>query len=497
MRKITLLLGCLIALSGSVMAQIGSANAPGVRVANGPAGSATEALLGNRAPVTITHNNSQTIVDELGLTCQSGGITTDNRLAGVFNLSADFAINVDWEIQSVEFGVDEVLGAPGDAYPVTVSAYTTSTTDPNGTLTLLGTTDTTIGSADALSVVAVPMPAGVVVPAGGILVVVLDVFNDGTTGFRLGATDVASDDDSWILAVDCGLTTFGTYASLGFGDRWHVMNVVGDTAGGGGTGSPCETTAPGNAFENGKSFTMNLGRIVAHDVTVNADEDFTLETINLNAFIGASGSGVNAQAVDVYVYSDSAGSPGSVLTSELGLTPTSQTVVGNNFGFDVWDVAIDVTDVLLPAQPGVPTTYWIGVSLEPTDGSNTFWENSTAGLVGLGEAYDDGLGGGYVIDNTLEGVYTFAGTCGGTAGVSENSFEGFAFYPNPTSQNLSLKSVENIESVSLYNLLGQKVLQANVNATTTDVNVSGLTTGTYIMKVTINGQVGTFKVLKN
>ena len=116
---------------------------------------------------------------------------------------------------------------------------------------------------------------------------------------------------------------------------------------------------------------------------------------------------------------------------------------------------------------------------------------------GCSSGYDDGLGGGYIVDNTLEGVYAFAGTCGGTAGVSENSLDGFSFYPNPTSQNLSLKSVENIESVSLFNLLGQKVLEANVNATTTDVNVSGLTTGTYIMKVTINGQVGTFKVLKN
>src|SRR5690606_40017850 len=30
---------------------------------------------------------------------------------------------------------------------------------------------------------------------------------------------------------------------------------------------------------------------------------------------------------------------------------------------------------------------------------------------------------------------------GGTAGVSENSLEGFAYYPNPTSGVLSLKSV--------------------------------------------------------
>ncbi len=196
-----------------------------------------------------------------------------------------------------------------------------------------------------------------------------------------------------------------------------VYTIAGtcSTSGGGGS-MPCATEALSNAFENGKSFTQNLGRIVAHDVEVVADEDFTLEMINLNAFIGATGSGVNAAFVDVYVYEDNAGAPGTLVTSELGLVPTAQTVVGANFGFDVWDVEIDVADVLLAGQAGMPTTYWVGVALEATDASNAFWENSTAGLVGLGEAYDDGLGGGFVIDNTLEGVYTIAGTCSGGGG---------------------------------------------------------------------------------
>ncbi len=44
----------------------------------------------------------------------------------------------------------------------------------------------------------------------------------------MGATDVSSNDDSWLLAVDCGLTTAQTYASIGFADRWHIMNVIGE-----------------------------------------------------------------------------------------------------------------------------------------------------------------------------------------------------------------------------------------------------------------------------
>ncbi|MDC8000338.1 T9SS type A sorting domain-containing protein [Aequorivita todarodis] len=198
--------------------------------------------------------------------------------------------------------------------------------------------------------------------------------------------------------------------ATGFGQAEdYSMNV---TIGGGGTGGPCATTGPSNGFENGKSFTKNLGRIVANDITVVDGEDMLLESITFSAFIGATGSGVNADNVDVFIYEDNgSGAPGALLTSQTSLVPDSQVVIGTNFGFDVWSVELDITDVNLPGQSGAATTYWIGLSLEPTDGSNTFWENSTAGLIGYGEAYDDGLGGGFVIDGTLEGVYSFDGTC--------------------------------------------------------------------------------------
>ncbi|MAB39883.1 MAG: hypothetical protein CL525_12435, partial [Aequorivita sp.] len=60
-----------------------------------------------------------------------------------------------------------------------------------------------------------------------------------------------------------------------------------------------------------------------------------------------------------------------------------------------------------------------------------------------------------------------------------------------------LKSVDNIEHVSLYNLLGQRVLDSRVGAAATQLDISGLSTGSYLMKVTVNGQTGTYKVLKD
>ncbi|MGO3182246.1 MAG: T9SS type A sorting domain-containing protein, partial [Aequorivita sp.] len=83
-----------------------------------------------------------------------------------------------------------------------------------------------------------------------------------------------------------------------------------------------------------------------------------------------------------------------------------------------------------------------------------------------------------------------------TMGTGENLLEDFSFYPNPTDGMLNLKSADNIENVTLYNVLGQMVITKAVNARTSQLDVSGLSTGTYLMKVMVNGQSGTYRLLK-
>jgi hypothetical protein len=51
--------------------------------------------------------------------------------------------------------------------------------------------------------------------------------------------------------------------------------------------------------------------------------------------------------------------------------------------------------------------------------------------------------------------------------------------------------------VSIYNLLGQRVMDSRVDATSSQLDVSALSPGTYLMKVSVNGQIGTYKVLKD
>jgi len=80
--------------------------------------------------------------------------------------------------------------------------------------------------------------------------------------------------------------------------------------------------------------------------------------------------------------------------------------------------------------------------------------------------------------------------------TNDNSIEGFSHYPNPTTNVINLNAQENIENVVIYNILGQKVVDQNINATSTQLDVDHLTSGTYIMNVLVNGKTGTYKVVK-
>ncbi len=81
-------------------------------------------------------------------------------------------------------------------------------------------------------------------------------------------------------------------------------------------------------------------------------------------------------------------------------------------------------------------------------------------------------------------------------GTNDSVIDGFSYYPNPASTTVTMNSVEVIESVSVFSILGQKVISQDINALNADINVSNLATGAYIMKVSVNGQIGTYKIIK-
>lgn len=73
----------------------------------------------------------------------------------------------------------------------------------------------------------------------------------------------------------------------------------------------------------------------------------------------------------------------------------------------------------------------------------------------------------------------------------------FSFAPNPAQNQLNLKASRVISNVELFNTLGQKVLSKNINSLNTNIDLTHLKKGIYIMKATIGSKTGAFRIIKN
>ena len=80
-----------------------------------------------------------------------------------------------------------------------------------------------------------------------------------------------------------------------------------------------------------------------------------------------------------------------------------------------------------------------------------------------------------------------------TASINDNKIEGLNIYPNPATDIVTISSNNNgVKSVQLFDLTGKKVMSVETENT---INVSGLTKGMYIIKITEAGKSATSKLI--
>lgn len=81
-----------------------------------------------------------------------------------------------------------------------------------------------------------------------------------------------------------------------------------------------------------------------------------------------------------------------------------------------------------------------------------------------------------------------------TLGTSENNISGLKVYPNPAKGSLFVTSDSfAVKNVEVYDVLGKMALSAKV--TNAPLNVSSLTSGVYVVKVTEDGKTATRKIV--
>lgn len=221
-----------LVLAAALVSMAASASADNFTVnPNTPAGNPGPARGVACGTEFLTQSTSQAITAGNSVSCNSGGIHTDNSYFRAYDVSA-FATGLD--ICEIEVGVEEATSG-GATQPITVNVYSHSgAAFPGGTLTLLGSTVHNLAPTTA-AIVTVPVTASV--PAG-VTTMVVEVFSpDGTAGtnaFFIGSNAGGQSAPSYLAAAGCGITAPTTTGAIGFPNMHIVLNAVGNLPGAGG-----------------------------------------------------------------------------------------------------------------------------------------------------------------------------------------------------------------------------------------------------------------------
>lgn len=181
---------------------------------------------------------------------------------------------------------------------------------------------------------------------------------------------------------------------------------------------------------------------------------------------------------------------------------TAVIVPGTSYTISYWFLDND------PAAKSRPWIYWLNDSsatipanesdFRPTTYStdNPEWQLYSKTVIAPAGAtklrfemrsYADGPTGGGVI-------YYDDMSVSSSLKVSQNTINGLNLYPNPVTSGTFYISTDSndVKSVSIYDVLGKQVLKTKTNNA---VNVSALTSGVYILKITENGSTATRKLV--
>ncbi len=132
-------------------------------------------------------------------------------------------------------------------------------------------------------------------------------------------------------------------------------------------------------------------------------------------------------------------------------------------------------------------------------GTNIIWYTSQVGGTVLPATTPLTEGTTYYASQTVSGCESpsrLAVTAGVDLNVTTPDLAKLRFYPNPVTDILNITSPKSIDSVSVFNMIGQVVYQAKTSGNNVTTDLSSLPTGTYIVTVTSAGLTKDFKIMK-
>ncbi|TRW22659.1 T9SS type A sorting domain-containing protein [Flavobacterium zepuense] len=224
-------------------------------------------------------------------------------------------------------------------------------------------------------------------------------------------------------------------------------------------------------------------------------EGATVSNITMGVLIGAT----------VTYYETEGGEPiSSTTVLENGTYYLSQTLNGCESATVPFEITVN-------AIPDAPTgtyeqTFAAGETLSDLEldyatGATLTWYTQTLEgdyeVIPVDTALEEGFT--YYVTQTTNGCesdYFEVTVTMDVVGTDKFTFKNLKVYPNPATDIVTVANSTAIERVTVTNLLGQQVLSQDANESVININLTDLSSGTYILNITSQGANANVKIVK-
>ena len=198
--------------------------------------------------------------------------------------------------------------------------------------------------------------------------------------------------------------------------------------------------------------------------------------------------GATATTFSVGVLNNSGGTAApSYSATDLPLNTTNLLVVKYDLATNTASLFVNPTAGAV--EPTATATNATGTTAAPAQ---------IAGVV-IRQAFNTAttIGTGNIEIDEIKTGTTFAAVTPASLSVNQNAIAGLSIYPNPVKGGVLYIDTQanSTKNVAVFDVLGKQVI--NVSTASNAVNVSGLTDGVYIVKITENGNTATRKLVIN
>lgn len=235
--------------------------------------------------------------------------------------------------------------------------------------------------------------------------------------------------------------------------------------------------------------------IYASDFRVEENQPFLLNSLTFNVITTPE---VPVEGVTVYFYEDTGAGPGE----EIGMQEITEfdvISIGDYAGRDHSTIALDLIEpVLFDGEVDAATTYWVGLMIDYPEDQTSFIEvtdqfdtdNATYFYDFQYGTWTNGADPMWPIGGFFHAMVSLYGECS-TLGVDDFNKSSITHFTQ--NKQLFIQGVDRIQEVTVYNILGQKMISEQVDSTSGIIDLSALNAGVYLAQADVDGNVKTFK----